>query len=194
MDFEIHSPDRPYIENAGYFDRNQIPKANQRTGHFWDWCRPWLGLPERPSLLVDKDDGAQPFIASLDGGGMIFGGRMSDDARWEAMRRREAAIAALNGPKPPTPLQAIAGDLADMVKDTVKRLTKTDKAKAWLAGRLQQGPVDATTIEAEGRNAGFTLKLLKIVKKRLRVVSVRKGANNWRWQLPMATKAKGANE
>src|SRR5260370_42291442 len=37
---------------------------------------------------------------------------------------------------------------------------------------------DATVIEVEGRKAGFNLKLLKIVKKRLRVVSVRKGAQS----------------
>jgi len=106
------------------------------------------------------------------------------DWQLDAVARRDARVAELNAPPQPVTPEA------DAVPEVVKQPTKTAQAKAWLADLLQHGPVPATTIESAGLKAGFNLKMLKDVKKRLRVVSVRKGANNWRWRLPMANEPK----
>jgi hypothetical protein len=192
MDFEgLQPPDRHgvYIENAGEHDANGIPRARERQGDYWSWISGFLGLRPPVSAILDSNDGARPFFGAL--GGPVHTGLMDNDMRWEAMRRRERRIAEANNS---VPFKPTLGEVLGEVVEAVRRVTKTDRAKAWLAERLRQGPVAQQVIEAEGRDQGFTLKLLKVVKKRLRVVSVRKGANNWRWQLPMASKPKGGNE
>jgi hypothetical protein len=156
---------RPHVENDGGDDFNDLPDASKRRGNpFWTFLQPVLGLPAE----------RYPAPSELD---------------WQidAVARRDEKMRALN--LPPTRGDVVAGIVGDVV-DAVRRVTKTDKARAWLAERLQQGPVDATVIEAEGRKLGYPLKLLKIVKKRLKVVSVRKGANFWRWRLPTVKESK----
>jgi hypothetical protein len=95
------------------------------------------------------------------------------------IRRYQAAIDAANAP--PSPVAE-----GEVVVVAGKPATKTALAKAFLADMLQHGPVPATVIEAAGRECGFNLKMLKDVKKRMRIVSARKGRNHFVWQLPMA--------
>jgi hypothetical protein len=96
-----------------------------------------------------------------------------------AIRRHQAEIDRLNAPSTPATPEKAVGEA-----QTVKPPTKTARAKAWLADMLRDGPVPATTIEKAGLKAGFNLKMLKEAKKRLRVVSARKGRNHFVWQLP----------
>jgi hypothetical protein len=52
-------------------------------------------------------------------------------------------------------------------REAVRRVTKTEKARAWLSERLQHGPVDAATIAAWNKNADFhQLPPINITDKR----------------------------
>jgi hypothetical protein len=95
------------------------------------------------------------------------------------IRRYQVEIDRLNAPPVPATPEKAVGEAP-----TVKPPTKTARAKAWLADMLRDGPVPATTIEEAGLKAGFNLKMLKEAKKRLRIVSARKGRNHFVWQLP----------
>jgi hypothetical protein len=172
MELGIFTPSRP----ADSF--NGLPEPRERRGLFWSLVGPLLGLADASASTPAR-------FLGLDAN------RYGIDWQIDAVARRDRRIAELNNAVPYRPT---LGEVVSEVVEAVRRLTKTDKAKAWLAERLRQGPVAQQVIEAEGRKEGFTLKLLKVAKKRLRVVSVRKGANVWRWQLPMASKPKDANE
>jgi len=152
-----------FIPSGSQFD-NQIPDGHQRKGSvFWSFLQPMLRLPEEH--LPWHNEGVSPAIMRI--------------REYEARR-----LAANNATLPQVTLADLASDAVEHVREAVRRVTKTEKARAWLSERLQHGPVDAATIETEGLKAGFTLKMLKQVKEKLRVVSVRKGANFWRWRLP----------
>lgn len=58
--------------------------------------------------------------------------------------------------------------------------TKTERAMAFLADRLKEGPVEQRAIEADGLKQDFGLKILKEAKKRLRAGSLRR-AGKWLW-------------
>jgi hypothetical protein len=184
MDFELHSQDKPYIENAGYFDRNQIPKANQRTGSFWEWAGKLLGLPERPSVMVDSDqDGGQ--IVGLGGSG--YSPLMSDDARWEAMRRRERRIQEATNSSPPTVTAAdLVREAVTHVVEAVKAVKKTkprDRAMTWLREQLEElGPTLAVEIERRAKAAKINLRTLRRARERLGVKAKRRGGGWW-WSL-----------
>jgi hypothetical protein len=173
MELGIFTPSRPAD------DFNGVPEPSKRRGLFWEWTAGLLGLPDASDTVPLRFQG--------------LGASRDNDVNWQidAVARRDRRIAELNNA---VPFRPTFGEVVSEMVEAVRRVTKTDRAKAWLAERLQEGPVAQQVIEAEGRKAGFTLKLLKVVKKRLRVVSVRKGANNWRWQLPMAMKAKATGE
>jgi hypothetical protein len=98
-----------------------------------------------------------------------------------AIRAYQRMVDAANAP----PQEVPEGEAGEVVP-TVKPPTKTAQAKAWLADMLQHGPVPATVIQEAGLKAGFNLKMLKEAKKRLRVVSARKGRKHFVWQLPRA--------
>jgi hypothetical protein len=177
MEPAVFIPSSAYVENHqtgdDAYDFNQVPPGHERKGNpFWQRVGVMLGLQ---APLHDYDhDGA--------------------DWRIEAMRRREAAIAALNGPTPPTPLQAIVGDALDAVKEVaakVVRVTKTERAVQWLGQVLRDGPVPQKDIEAMAVKDNIGTKPLKLAKSRLKVQSTRKGRAAWAWQLPFARSKEG---
>jgi hypothetical protein len=113
----------------------------------------------------------------------------SYDWRWQAMLRREKRLEEAN--RPPGPLQAIAQEVVDQVKEAVKklpRITKTEAAMKWLGEVLKDGPIPQKTVEALAKTAGVTAKPLKHAKARLKVESVQEGRNHWAWRLPFADK------
>jgi hypothetical protein len=79
------------------------------------------------------------------------------DWQLDAVARRDARIAALNTPQPPTPLQAIVGDVVDEVKEIAGKVFQVDLAKAWLIERLSDGPVPATVVQAEAAEKGWNI-------------------------------------
>jgi hypothetical protein len=173
MDFEgLQPPSRHgvYVENAGEHDANGIPRARERTGPFWQWVGGMLGLPAPKSAILDSDErDGRPFMLTSVGTYSPF---MSDDERLAAMRRREAAIAALNGPKPPTPLQAIAGDVLDMVREALGNVAKASKlteARLWVAKTLAPGAMKATRLEKLAKSAGIAPRTLRRALKALKV-------------------------
>jgi hypothetical protein len=114
-----------FIPSGSQFD-NQIPDGHHRKNSvFWSFLTPLLGLP--PEHQPWDNEGVSPDIARI--------------------REYEARRLAANEPKPPSVAAEIAAELVDHVATAVKRLTKTDKARAWLAERLQEGPVAQQVIE-----------------------------------------------
>jgi hypothetical protein len=58
------------------------------------------------------------------------------------------------------------------------------RAKTWLADELQNGPVLATDIEKQAREADISESTLKRAKKKLAVQSKKVGpSSEWRWHL-----------
>src|SRR5258707_2978617 len=156
-----------FIPSVSSFD-NQIPEAHRRKNAvFWSFLQPVLGL--QPEHLPWHNEGVSPNIARI--------------REYEA-RRAEAN----NSMMPTVTLGDLASDAIEHVKEAVKRVTKTDKAKAWLADILREGPVSQSEIEAKGLEQGYNLKLLKVAQKRLKAVSSRKNRAKWAWMLPF-TKA-----
>lgn len=167
-EYSFFAPSSHFVhqDEGDYADFNAVPERHERTGTFWGWMAPVLGVePER----YPRPD---PIVAELD-----------------AVVRRDARIAVANGR--PT-VRELVGEAVDLVVDVVK--TKTEQAREWLSAALQHGPVDAKTIESEGHKAGFTLKMLKQLKSKMRIASVRKGRKHWVWTLPLAKAPKGAGE
>jgi len=130
--------------------------------------------------------------------GLLFGSEPTHyeatDPGLERMRRMQAGYDALNeaargeAPKP-SAVREIADELVDHVKSAVAKVrapTKLSLAVTWLAGVLQHGPVPQVDVESRGRDAGYTPKMLKQAKAKLRAASARKGRNHWVWLLPMA--------
>jgi hypothetical protein len=112
------------------------------------------------------------------------------DVALEAMRRREARIRQANGM--PGAAAGVVSGVVDAVAGAagaVKRVTKIEAAKAWLISRLVDGPVDAVTIEEDGKKAGHSLKNLKTAKQRIKAGSLRRG-HSWFWHLPMRARGK----
>src|SRR5690349_20489894 len=131
--------------------------------------RPVLGLPVERYGPHDPE-GVSPAIARI--------------------REYGARLAEANQP-PRVTLGDVARQAVTELKDALKpakapRVTKTDKAKAWLATVLQDGPLPQTEVEALAKKEGIGTKPLKLAKGKLRVESVRKGRNHWAWRLPMA--------
>jgi hypothetical protein len=185
MDFEIHSHDRPYVENGADFDANGIPRARERRGDYWGWCAGLLGLRPPASALLDSDE-TRGAVIGLDAGS--YGVLMSDDERLAAMRRREQRIQEANAPPSPTSIGEVVSEVVSTVAGKVAKVTKTAAAVEWLATVLQQGPVAEKTVAELAKAAGFGTKPLKLAKQKLKVESTRKGRNHWAWQLPFADK------
>jgi len=154
-------------------DRNEIPEPRQRLGNpFWEWTGRMLGLPGERFEPVNND-GVSPAIQTI---------RAYEERRLGPTLGELAHEVAVH-----------AVEAAKEVAGKVVKVTKISQAKAWLADMLQHGPVAMTVIQEAGLKAGFNLKMLKDAKKRLRIVSARKGRNHFVWQLP-AAKAPDAGE
>jgi hypothetical protein len=161
--------EKPYVENADH-DFNELPDASRRKGNpFWQFVGGMIGLPAPPR---DYD-------------------HQGADWRIQAMRRREAAIAALNGPTPTALAASIVGDAVAEVAARVARVTKTERAMQWLGQVLRDGPVPQKDIEAMAVKDGIGTKPLKLAKAKLKVQSTRKGRAAWAWMLPFAKAKEG---
>jgi hypothetical protein len=141
MQTSVFTPSRPYVENDNNFD-NQILDANRRRGNpFWGFVDNMLGLPAEH----------MPFDAQGD--------------NWElaAVRRRDERIQAANQPPGlPTPLAAIAAEVADHITETVRKVakvTKTQAAVEWLREVLRDGPVRQKEIEVLARKEGINISV-----------------------------------
>jgi hypothetical protein len=84
------------------------------------------------------------------------------------------------------PATGIVEKVIEAVRAVVRPPAKLSLAVEWLAEVLQHGPVPQVDVETRGRDAGFTLKMLKEAKGKLKAISSRKGRNYWVWQLPVA--------
>lgn len=92
---------------------------------------------------------------------------------------------------------AIEGNARDILADAEQQeedgeeLSARDDAKSFLLQVLADGPVAASQIFREARDAGHSEKTLKRAKKELGVHSAKSGmSEKWRWELP----AKGVTE
>jgi hypothetical protein len=99
------------------------------------------------------------------------------------IREYQRRIDAANAPLVPATSEAETGQLADV---PVVRVTKSERARTWLAQVLQHGPVPQKQIEAQAIADFIGSKALKTAKRKLRVQSIRKGRSHWVWALPMA--------
>jgi hypothetical protein len=123
------------------------------------------------------------FIPGYVWGARPAGSELPIDMQLDAVRRYQERIDAAN--RPPTPLQAIAAEVADVVTTVVKkRITKTQAAMEWLRTVLEHGPVAQKDIERMAGEAKIGTKPLKMAKGRLKVRSVREGRGYWVWQMP----------
>jgi hypothetical protein len=169
MEISVFTSSRPYVENNNAFD-NQIPDASLRRGNpFWGFVGNMLGLePEQ-------------YPAST---GPL-------DWQLDAVARRDERMRALN--LPPTRGEVVAGIVGDVVEAVKKvaKVTKTAAAVEWLASVLRDGPRPQREIEEMARKEKIGTKPLKVAKKKLKVESVRKGANFFSWRLPFAKAPKG---
>jgi hypothetical protein len=114
-----------FLFQAAVSSITRFPTATTARIRFWSFLTPLLGLP--PEHQPWDNEGVSPDIARI--------------------REYEARRLAANEPKPPSVAAEIVAELVDHVATAVKRLTKTDKARAWLAERLQEGPVAQQVIE-----------------------------------------------
>jgi hypothetical protein len=185
MDFEgLQPPSRHgvYIENGADFDANGIPRARARNTDYWGWVGKLLSIQPPASSLVDRDAGARPFFGAL--GGPVYTGLMSDDMRWEAMRRRERRIAEANNAVPYRPTIAeVVSEVVEAVREAVKprKPTELQRAKAWLQETLASGPMLATAVEKLAIKAGISKRTLRRAAKSVKVQSRRKGRGPWVW-------------
>ena len=158
-----------YVSNNDDF--NALPPPRERHGLYWSLIGGLLSGGEK----LPAEEPVHPRIA--------------------AIRAYDTRLRELNAPPaPPSPLATIAGDIVDMAKGAVvkvARVTKTQAAVEWLAQVLQHGPVAQTEIVALATKEGIGTKPLKLAKQKLKVASTRKGANHWRWMLPMAKAKEG---
>jgi putative DNA primase/helicase len=85
---------------------------------------------------------------------------------------------------------------AEQQEEDADELCARDDAKAFLLQVLEEGPVAASQIFREARDAGHSERTVKRAKKDLGIVSVKAGMSaKWRWELPTkgATMSKGAH-
>jgi hypothetical protein len=169
MELGIFTPSRPAD------DFNGVPEARERRGLYWLLVSPLLGLPDATASTPSR-------FLGLDAN------RYGIDWQIDAVARRDEKMRALN--LPPTKGEVVAGIVGDVVA-VVKRVTKTAAAVEWLAQVLRDGPRPQREIEEMARKEKIGTKPLKVAKKKLKVESVRKGANFFSWRLPFAKAPKG---
>jgi hypothetical protein len=168
--FFLANGNRPYIENgADEHPYGMPPPAERRSAPlFWGLVQ---GMFSGEPLPEPAHDGA--------------------DWRIQAMRRREARIAELNNSVPYRPsLGEVVSEVVEAVREVVnpRKVTKTAAAVTWLSQVLRDGPRPQREIEEMARKEKIGTKPLKVAKKKLKVQSVRKGANFFSWRLPFAGK------
>jgi len=84
-----------------------------------------------------------------------------------------------------------------MPGEKVQKVKKYDKCVTWMVGVLENGPVPATKMEAEGKGMSFGEGTIKKAKADLKVKSVEKsldGKKQWFWALPNGNQEGGSNE
>jgi hypothetical protein len=174
---QSHSQRRDaYVENAGRSERYLNDSAIQREQGggdplFWDWVAGLL--PGRPG----KPIAPRSYMPR----------QLPIDTQFDAVRRRDQRQEALN--RPPTPSEAIAAEVADVVTTAVNKVAKISKleqAMTWLREALNSGPQTEKAIQAMARKASINARTLKRAKQALRVQSIRKGRQSWIWALTRA--------
>jgi hypothetical protein len=130
-----------HIENAEPHEYGLPPPAERRSAPtFWGWIQGMVSGQEAP-----PDETVPAWV--------------------EAVRRRDARIAALNAPS--SPIAAIASEVADhigtAVKKVVRKITKKQQAIAWLWQVTERGPVPQTELVKAGAELGLSLKVLKSI-------------------------------
>jgi hypothetical protein len=87
-----------------------------------------------------------------------------DGADWriQAMRRREARIAAANNSVPPrVTLADLASEAVTHVKEAIKELKPRDRAKHWLMSFLANGPMLAEYVKEKAKAEGISGRTLR---------------------------------